>query len=105
MNGRSYCTRSEEHTSELQARRHLVCRLLLEKKKAIRLYPGLEEGRHLAHSLRRQWPPPARPRPRPLLQPSLASPNLHLSVDDFFFLKKRGPPRPAPFPPPPPLQL
>src|SRR6202453_4479972 len=25
--------RSEEHTSELQPRRHLVCRLLLEKKK------------------------------------------------------------------------
>src|SRR5690349_23952407 len=27
--------RSEEHTSELQSRRDLVCRLLLEKKKAI----------------------------------------------------------------------
>src|SRR2546429_1640592 len=27
------CTRSEEHTSELQSRLHLVCRLLLEKKK------------------------------------------------------------------------
>src|SRR5437870_8359681 len=27
-------TRSEEHTSELQSRGHLVCRLLLEKKKA-----------------------------------------------------------------------
>src|SRR3712207_7544284 len=26
-------TRSEEHTSELQSRQHLVCRLLLEKKK------------------------------------------------------------------------
>src|SRR5687768_17659147 len=29
---RSQC-RSEEHTSELQSRLHLVCRLLLEKKK------------------------------------------------------------------------
>src|SRR2546422_4226796 len=28
-------TRSEEHTSELQSRLHLVCRLLLEKKKTI----------------------------------------------------------------------
>src|SRR5690625_794931 len=28
-----YSTRSEEHTSELQSRGHLVCRLLLEKKK------------------------------------------------------------------------
>src|SRR2546422_3778144 len=29
----SCCSRSEEHTSELQSRLHLVCRLLLEKKK------------------------------------------------------------------------
>src|SRR5687768_18257947 len=28
--------RSEEHTSELQSRLHLVCRLLLEKKKKYR---------------------------------------------------------------------
>src|SRR2546422_7184240 len=36
--------RSEEHTSELQSRLHLVCRLLLEKKKeAIAL---VEEGPH-----------------------------------------------------------
>src|SRR2546422_2796896 len=28
-----YALRSEEHTSELQSRLHLVCRLLLEKKK------------------------------------------------------------------------
>src|SRR2546422_3999065 len=30
--------RSEEHTSELQSRLHLVCRLLLEKKKQKKLY-------------------------------------------------------------------
>src|SRR2546429_1333337 len=30
--------RSEEHTSELQSRLHLVCRLLLEKKKLIKLH-------------------------------------------------------------------
>src|SRR3712207_8466513 len=30
-------TRSEEHTSELQSRQYLVCRLLLEKKKKIHL--------------------------------------------------------------------
>src|SRR2546422_3826005 len=30
---REYDKRSEEHTSELQSRLHLVCRLLLEKKK------------------------------------------------------------------------
>src|SRR5439155_19254512 len=31
--------RSEEHTSELQSRGQLVCRLLLEKKKYARSYP------------------------------------------------------------------
>src|SRR5271166_7057269 len=31
----SRTNRSEEHTSELQSRGHLVCRLLLEKKKKI----------------------------------------------------------------------
>src|SRR5439155_25164698 len=31
-----WLTRSEEHTSELQSRGHLVCRLLLEKKKESR---------------------------------------------------------------------
>src|SRR5687768_18268448 len=30
--------RSEEHTSELQSRLHLVCRLLLEKKKKHRIH-------------------------------------------------------------------
>src|SRR5690606_40446730 len=30
---KSICNRSEEHTSELQSRENLVCRLLLEKKK------------------------------------------------------------------------
>src|SRR5206468_5556744 len=32
---RSRATRSEEHTSELQSRSDLVCRLLLEKKKTL----------------------------------------------------------------------
>src|SRR2546422_8336526 len=31
-------SRSEEHTSELQSRLHLVCRLLLEKKKTHEAY-------------------------------------------------------------------
>src|SRR3712207_7168778 len=37
--------RSEEHTSELQSRQYLVCRLLLEKKKKTRVKPIY------------QWPP------------------------------------------------
>src|SRR3712207_7171092 len=33
--------RSEEHTSELQSRQYLVCRVLLEKKKNIMLHTSL----------------------------------------------------------------
>src|SRR2546421_2250560 len=33
LSSRHVCFRSEEHTSELQSRSDLVCRLLLEKKK------------------------------------------------------------------------
>src|SRR2546422_1369596 len=42
--------RSEEHTSELQSRLHLVCRLLLEKKKYARRRPAsriISARRHL----------------------------------------------------------
>src|SRR5690349_23369646 len=45
--------RSEEHTSELQSRRDLVCRLLLEKKKKLKVgsiqdqhEPKLQEGQY-----------------------------------------------------------
>src|SRR3712207_8833620 len=40
--------RSEEHTSELQSRQYLVCRLLLEKKKLTAI-PGSRRLRCLAH--------------------------------------------------------
>src|SRR3712207_8114333 len=36
-------SRSEEHTSELQSRQYLVCRLLLEKKKNVILIRHSEE--------------------------------------------------------------
>src|SRR5690554_772146 len=39
-------TRSEEHTSELQSRPHLVCRLLLEKKKQNRETPQSLHSKH-----------------------------------------------------------
>src|SRR2546429_2486998 len=39
-------SRSEEHTSELQSRLHLVCRLLLEKKKNIETTLGVVTLRH-----------------------------------------------------------
>src|SRR5690606_40693610 len=42
-------SRSEEHTSELQSRENLVCRLLLEKKKK-----NKETSRH-EHRVRMDW--------------------------------------------------
>src|SRR5205809_5092437 len=38
--------RSEEHTSELQSRLHLVCRLLLEKKKKKATYLAVASRTH-----------------------------------------------------------
>src|SRR3712207_8813550 len=38
LTGQAANWRSEEHTSELQSRQYLVCRLLLEKKKKIRTH-------------------------------------------------------------------
>src|SRR5436305_9226316 len=38
LRDKSSVPRSEEHTSELQSRPHLVCRLLLEKKKLSRFH-------------------------------------------------------------------
>src|SRR2546422_4490137 len=42
---RGDAARSEEHTSELQSRLHLVCRLLLEKKKKDIILPELDTDR------------------------------------------------------------
>src|SRR3712207_7726996 len=39
--------RSEEHTSELQSRQYLVCRLLLEKKRNLNLTSGILSGDRL----------------------------------------------------------
>src|SRR5438876_4719803 len=51
--------RSEEHTSELQSPVHLVCRLLLEKKKTTRPAPAAISPR------RSRFPPPTRPASAP----------------------------------------
>src|SRR5271157_535021 len=49
---RDLLARSEEHTSELQSRPHLVCRLLLEKKKKLFSPSGDNSlGRHLRNIL------------------------------------------------------
>src|SRR3712207_7478949 len=52
--GRHAAHRSEEHTSELQSRQYLVCRLLLEKKKQILRCPRpgspKSSQRHCTHA-------------------------------------------------------
>src|SRR5256884_6851378 len=80
--------RSEEHTSELQSRLHLVCRLLLEKKKEHlhhRLAPG--EPIQLARPMDSLTPCCLQPQPSSPAQlllpaPSLA-PNHACSSDDI----------------------
>src|SRR6266699_4694057 len=47
----SRSNRSEEHTSELQSRPHLVCRLLLEKKKKVHELFRQEQPNILGHRL------------------------------------------------------
>src|SRR5258707_9272115 len=49
--------RSEEHTSELQSRQYLVCRLLLEKKKKTLWVRGDEASRTLCTRCRRKNTP------------------------------------------------
>src|SRR2546429_1860149 len=49
--------RSEEHTSELQSRLHLVCRLLLEKKNSLSCHRPLPlETCRRGDSVRASWP-------------------------------------------------
>src|ERR1035438_3670972 len=96
--------RSEEHTSELQSLRHLVCRLLLEKKKkhrcALRSPPpdadGLQPYMARRVAFRRPPPPSSPAAPHP---PAGRGRRCLL-----FFLMRRRPPRPTPFPPPPLFQ-
>src|SRR2546429_4831209 len=54
--GRPLFGRSEEHTSELQSRLHLVCRLLLEKKNK---YPNAHLRTPWLWSYTAWWQPPS----------------------------------------------
>src|SRR5438445_9074663 len=54
---RSWLRRSEEHTSELQSRQYLVCRLLLEKKKHERDRGAAEEPGAAGDQAQRQAVP------------------------------------------------
>src|ERR1039458_1297748 len=97
--------RSEEHTSELQSLRHLVCRLLLEKNKdLVNKACGLTSG-HIGIV----WPPaaPSPPGPSPPKPLSRSSPSATLATRPtaFSFLKLPGPPKHPPPPAPAPLPL
>src|SRR2546421_1247189 len=81
-------TRSEEHTSELQSRSDLVCRLLLEKKKDRRLvqgrraaqgHGGRDGGAGAAPAHSREAPPAAEGRAarRERQRDQVTSPDLH----------------------------
>src|SRR2546422_6084264 len=53
---RELVRRSEEHTSELQSRLHLVCRLLLEKKKKNKTTSKEKRDSHLRrHDQQSTW--------------------------------------------------
>src|ERR1039458_9718494 len=90
--------RSEEHTSELQSLRHLVCRLLLEKKKA-KFYMTEENcphgiNPHTTHLVCR--PAATGERDQRLRHGSPTTPDADGGV--FFFLMIRRPPRSTLFP-------
>src|SRR2546422_4214897 len=72
--------RSEEHTSELQSRLHLVCRLLLEKKKK----------RRNQHDLAKEFDCKITPntRPGPETRPRLAPPGMHSHSEQL--LRREG---------------
>src|ERR1035441_6299399 len=97
--------RSEEHTSELQSLRHLVCRLLLEKKKKNTVVSG-----RIGWRLRPRYSPrlficccSGRWGSRPATHSNMPN-NISVSVC-FFFLKDPGPPKFNPFPPPAALPI
>src|SRR3712207_8254591 len=47
--------RSEEHTSELQSRQYLVCRLLLEKKKKQKIFSVIELVKRVRHFISNEY--------------------------------------------------
>src|SRR3982750_3527331 len=95
---RCWVARSEEHTSELQSRSDLVCRLLLEKNARVRS-SARPRGRRSSWATR----PPGRPpggvedRGRVELEGVEAGSELE---EVFFFCKVRNPPEFPPFPHP-----
>src|SRR6266508_20382 len=84
----THAVRSEEHTSELHSRGHLVCRLLLEKKKHQDLRHQLPYKTDPARSDTQTYADPPPP-----LRTAREEQVDHLSTGDqqFFFLMIRQP--------------
>src|SRR2546421_957483 len=77
--------RSEEHTSELQSRSDLVCRLLLEKKKnKFKRFSGAPHSNteRTQHNARPARSPPPDSGCVPTLQPVCFSPAVWTAADD-----------------------
>src|SRR6195256_1894524 len=103
MNCRCYnscLARSEEHTSELQSLRHLVCRLLLEKKKEAdggdTYFVPPEHTAQARGVLGRALVEDARAGPNRVRR----APHLRRTAGALFFLKERAPPGLSPLPRP-----
>src|SRR5262245_62224457 len=69
----SALARSEEHTSELQSLRHLVCRLLLEKKKRIHHVAREQTCFDAPSATTNGTETPQTPQSRALLRPIIAA--------------------------------
>src|ERR1035438_7753198 len=95
--------RSEEHTSELQSLRHLVCRLLLEKN--LHLRPLLLQLAEVLAGWRPAFGWSARRYTGVRISPREDGGTRHQRGASLFcfFFKTGGPPRDPPPPPPPPL--
>src|ERR1039458_7315307 len=95
--------RSEEHTSELQSLRHLVCRLLLEKKKKKKKNLHLRNGSRTS-SKWTDWKVVGATRAGGVMCRYITCCFcVFLFCFFFFFLNNRPPPNSPPFPPPAPF--
>src|SRR4051795_8787221 len=83
--------RSEEHTSELQSHSHLVCRLLLEKKKKLTVSSSRPHPRPPRVS-RQYGSAGSAARRAPRLVPAAASRVVSVPAHSFFFFNDPAPP-------------
>src|SRR6201994_77712 len=92
-------TRSEEHTSELQSRLHLVCRLLLGKTGGV-VFEEILDPEIDADSLAAIGRKPGRNRRNGASGPVAAMPGQSSDPPSTFFFKRPAPPRATPLSPP-----